>query len=138
MADRINTACFELQQPQDVADGTEFFNCNFAQQFPATELTALMGKTIKFENCNLTNVAVDPAWTLDGCNLDEVEDYVAAQEQAMIPPEPTLEEYIERAPESIREELQTKAQYYDAAVTAGTIADFKPKREVIGEALIDG
>lgn len=126
MADTISNQCWMAQQPPEIDDGTVLSNCNLMQEVPGTVLKGLAGKAITFDNCNLTNVAIDPDWRLGQCNTEEVADIYAVPKPEP-EPEMTLDEYIAVAPEKIRDELRAKADYYDAAVTAGTIADFTPK-----------
>lgn len=51
-----------------VLDGTD--RCfNFSQGVPNT--VAIVGKNLTLKNCNLFNVAIDPSWTLLGCNASQ-------------------------------------------------------------------
>ena len=83
----ISTKCYELVQPDVVEDGTTFFNCNFMQEVPNTVLENFAGKALSFNNCNLTNVLVDEAWTVENSCNDQVDDIYAEPEV----PEPNPE-----------------------------------------------
>ena len=45
-----------------IPNGTIIENANFSQKNPDT--VAIRGKNLTFKNCNLTNVKIDPTWTL--------------------------------------------------------------------------
>ena len=87
MGETVNTKCFQAQQPPDFEDGTSFYNCNFMQEVPNTPLKALAGKAVIFDNCNLTNVLIDEAWTVENSCNDQVDDIYAEPEV----PEPNPE-----------------------------------------------
>lgn len=47
-------------------------NMNFSQHQPYTVLTAYAGQAVTFRNCNMVNVAIDPAWTVESCNTAQI------------------------------------------------------------------
>lgn len=49
-----------------VPDGTTIEERNFTQLTPNTP--AITGQNLTFVNCNMLNVAIDPSWTVIGCN----------------------------------------------------------------------
>ena len=56
-----------------IPDGTELFEQNFSQRHPHTE--CITGKNLTFIKCNLTNVELDPTWTLIDCNTSQCKRY---------------------------------------------------------------
>jgi len=72
-----------------------FEHCNFAQEHPGTVLENFAGKAITFRHCNLVNVAVDDAWTVEDCNTAQGE----------LPPEPTEAELKAQQLEALRHEV---------------------------------
>lgn len=49
-----------------IPDGTIVQERNFAQLEPNT--IGIVGQNLTFIDCNLVNVAIDPSWTVQGCN----------------------------------------------------------------------
>lgn len=49
-----------------VPDGAVLHNCNFTQNQPAT--VGIIGVDLTLIDCNLVNCALDPSWTVRGCN----------------------------------------------------------------------
>ncbi len=76
-------------------DAAVFERCNFSQQQPGTVLENFAGKDITFRHCNLVNVAVDDAWTVEDCNTAQHE----------LPPEPTEAELKEQRLAALRAEI---------------------------------
>tara|TARA_Y100000590_G_scaffold446578_1_gene580503 strand:- start:1388 stop:1693 length:306 start_codon:yes stop_codon:yes gene_type:complete len=57
--------------PIVIPDGTTVRDKNFSQEAPGTE-AIIQGSGLVFEFCNLTNVLVNPAWTLVATNTMQV------------------------------------------------------------------
>ena len=62
---------FSFKSPTFEA-GDEVTGCNLTQAAPGTALLACAAKAIRFARCNLTNVAIDPAWTVEACNTTQI------------------------------------------------------------------
>ncbi len=45
---------------------------NFSQLVPGTVLPAYAGQAVTFHKCNMVNVAIDPAWTVERCNTAQI------------------------------------------------------------------
>ncbi len=53
-----------------IPDGSTVRSCNFSQRRPNTP--AITGKNLTFIDCNLTNCAIDPSWTVVNCNTKQI------------------------------------------------------------------
>lgn len=69
MGNKFNPAALKMRNYSFhnviIPDGTEVANCNFTQKEPHTH--AITGKNLKFKECNLCNVEIDPSWIMEGC-----------------------------------------------------------------------
>jgi len=69
----ISKRNFATKQPPPLADGDVVDRCNLAQAVAGTVLGNAAGRRITFRGCNLVNVAIDPAWTVEGCNTTQLD-----------------------------------------------------------------
>lgn len=52
-----------------IPDGSTMQELNFTQLNPNTP--AISGRNLTFIDCNLGNCAIDPSWTIKGCNTSQ-------------------------------------------------------------------